>query len=59
MLLCGWLAAYLGAKKGRSAILWFFLGFFINVFALLFLIFLPPVAKRPSQAQKPEADCDR
>lgn len=46
ILLCGWLAAYIAAKKGRSAITWFFLGFFLNIFALLFLIFLPPVSKK-------------
>lgn len=52
LILVGWLAAYTAARKGRSAILWFFLGVFFNVFALLFLIFLPPIAKKRPQGEK-------
>lgn len=53
ILLVAWLTAYTAAKKGRSAIFWFFLGFLFNLFALLFLIFLPPVKKRTTPEREP------
>jgi hypothetical protein len=56
ILLCGWLAAYIAAKKGRSAIIWFLLGFFFNIFALLVLIFLPPAKKPFVRNQAPRED---
>lgn len=52
LILCGWFAAYLAAKKGRGAILWFFLGLFLNIFALLILIFLPPVTPTKNKVSK-------
>lgn len=46
VLLVAWLTAYTASKKGRSPVFWFILGMFFSVFALLFLIFLPPVPKK-------------
>ena len=41
----GSLSAYLGKQRGRSSLLWFFIGLFLGVFGVLLAVILP----RPKQ----------
>lgn len=54
VVLTGWLCAYIASKKGRSAIVWFLLGTFFTIFAVLILIFLPPIKPTKKRQQGKE-----
>jgi hypothetical protein len=43
MLLFGGLTAYLAKGRGRNPVVWFMIGFFFGIFALLFLFIFPSV----------------
>ena len=63
-ILVGWACAVLAEKKGRDPIIWFYLGVFFSLIAIVILYFLPAgkpkVIKReavtlppPTQAKEP------
>ena len=50
-VICGTLCTYLAKKKELNPYIWFLLGFFLSVIALLIIIFVPPIdnSKQPKQ----------
>lgn len=45
ILAIAWYTSQLAEQKGRSPLLWFILGMFFGIFALIAIYLLPPVAK--------------
>lgn len=48
-ILFGLIASYLGSKRGRNPIGWFFVGFLIGIFSLISLFLLPKIDKKEKQ----------
>lgn len=51
-LICAITAAYMANRKGRSSGLWFLLGFFLGIIALVILAWLDNVGIRWSAARR-------
>ncbi len=52
-LFCGSIGAYLANKRGRHPLIWFTIAFFLGLFALATILFLPKVGKK-SEAPPPK-----